>query len=150
MEDRWVSRNWQKHFVRTEEEQRPARVSQASGIKKVFLEETPPELDLEGEEQVNLRKISLGSGEELPHRGRSMCSYRGVNFSRESWWMNYEKLLSKLFPLLSSGHTGWVKCKEFSSWRWWGRGGTKPSQTSLGPVSWCSFLSLSFLSRGSH
>ena len=39
---------------------------QAWGIKEDFLEETMPELDLEGEEQVNPRKRSLRSGENLP------------------------------------------------------------------------------------
>ena len=39
---------------------------QAWGIKEGFLEETMPELDLEGEEPVSPRKRSLGSGENLP------------------------------------------------------------------------------------
>lgn len=82
-----------------------------------------PELDLEGEEQVSHRKRSLKSEKDLPERGSSMCKgTEALNFpeSHGFWWVVYEKLLRQLFPLLSSGHTGCVKIKEFQSWRYKG------------------------------
>lgn len=106
-------------------------MSQAWSTKEGFLEETLPELDLEEEGQVSHRKKSFGSGENPPNRGNSMC--KGINFpeSHGKWIMkNY---LGKLFPSLSSGHTGCVKMKEFQSCRS-GSGGAGKVQNLAKPA----------------
>lgn len=86
--------------------------------------------------QVSHREKSLGSGENLPDGGNSMYKgYKDINFP-ESWWMDYEKLLRKAFTITVC----WPHrvCENYGIsklWRWWGRGGVKPRQTSLWPVS---------------
>lgn len=68
---------WHKHC---QDRRGTAGVVQSLGIKKC-LEETMPELALEGEEQVSHRKRSLRSEEDLPERGSSMCKgTKALNF----------------------------------------------------------------------
>lgn len=88
---------WHK---RCQDQSGTAGVAQASGVTK-RLEETMPELDLEGE-QVSHRKRSLLSEEDLPERGSSMCKgTEALNFpeSHGFWWVVYEKLLRQAFPI---------------------------------------------------
>lgn len=100
-------------------------------IKEGFLE-IMPELDLEEEEQVSHRKKSLGSGEDLPSRGNSMCKGTGASFSRESQWMVYEKFLRKAFPIaVQWPHR--VCDKEFQSYPS-GGGGAEEVQTLAKPA----------------
>lgn len=51
------------------------------------------------------------------------------------------KILRNAFPIaVQWPHR--VRISKLQIWRWWDGGDTKPSQTSLWAVSWCSFPSL--------
>lgn len=82
-----------------QKEQKPAYVRQASGSKKVFLEETAPELDLEGEEQAKHRKNSLRPGKDLPHTASSMCKATEAFIFQGAMVNELGKITSQAFPI---------------------------------------------------